>query len=61
MGGGTDLDLAGLKPLYRQMEVEVIPQVCRTESLELFREFFNNPDNDYWQDSLLAEYTLRQS
>ena len=60
MGGGTDLDLASLKPLYQQMKVEVIPQVCRAESLELFREFFNNPDNDYWPDSLLAEYTLRQ-
>ncbi|MEN8134688.1 MAG: nucleoside deaminase [Thermodesulfobacteriota bacterium] len=61
MGGGTDLDLSSLKPLYQQMKVEIIPQVCRSESLELFRAFFNNPDNDYWQESLLAEYTLRQS
>ncbi len=61
MGGGTDLDLSSLKPLYQPIKMEVIPQVCRAESLELFRAFFNNPENDYWQESLLAEYTLRQS
>lgn len=61
MGGGTDLNLANLTPLYRQMEVEVIPHICRAESLELFHTFFKNPENDYWPDSLLAEYTLRQS
>lgn len=60
MGGGTDLALSSLKPLYRDMEVEIIAQVCRAESLALFREFFNKPDNDYWQDSLLAVYTLGQ-
>ena len=61
MGGGTNLNLSSLKPLYRQMKVEIILNVCRSESLELFHEFFSNPDNDYWQDSPLAEYTLRQS
>ena len=61
MGGGTDLALAGLKPLYRQMQVEVVPHVCRAESLKLFRAFFANPENDYWQGSLLAEYTLKQA
>jgi tRNA(adenine34) deaminase len=61
MGGGTDLDLTSLKPLYRDMAVEIIPHICRAASLELFRKFFNTPDNDYWQGSLLAEYTLRQS
>jgi tRNA(adenine34) deaminase len=60
MGGGTNLNLSTLNPLYRNMQIEVIPHICRTDSLNLFREFFNNPDNDYWQDSLLAEYTLRQ-
>lgn len=60
MGGGTDLHLASLKPLYRQMEVEITPHICRSESLELFRQFFSKPDNDYWPDSLLAQYTLRQ-
>ncbi|MCK4837507.1 MAG: nucleoside deaminase [Desulfobulbaceae bacterium] len=61
MGGGTDLDLSSLKPLYQQIAMEITPQVCRAESLELFREFFNNPNNDYWQESLLTQYTLRQS
>lgn len=60
MGGGTNLDLAVLKPLYEEMAVEVVPDVCRTESLAMFKEFFSNPDYDYWQDSLLAKYTLSQ-
>lgn len=60
MGGGTGLELERLAPLYRQMDVTVIPHVGRRESLLLFREFFANPANDYWQDSFLAEYTLGQ-
>ena len=60
MGGGTSLDLASLTPLYREMKVELIPHVLRRESLDLFRKFFADPDNDYWRDSLLADYTLRQ-
>jgi tRNA(adenine34) deaminase len=60
MGGGTDVRLAHLTPLYRQQEVVITPFILRTESLILFREFFENPVNDYWQGSHLAEYTLRQ-
>lgn len=60
MGGATNLDLAPLAPLYRTMRVEVIGQVRRAESLALFREFFTNPANSYWQGSLLADYTLAQ-
>ena len=61
MGGGTNLNLSTLNPLYQQMEVEITPHICRAESLELFRKFFSNPNNDYWRDSLLEEYTLRQT
>jgi tRNA(adenine34) deaminase len=61
MGGGTDLQLHQLKPLYREMKVSVVPHILRAESLALFKEFFTKPANDYWQGSLLAEYTLRQS
>lgn len=60
MGGGTDLQLHLLKPLYRQMKATVIPHILRAESLALFKKFFTDPANDYWQESLLAEYTLRQ-
>jgi tRNA(adenine34) deaminase len=60
MGGGTGLDLYPLNPLYREMKVEVIPHVLRHESMELFKTFFSNPDNTYWQDSPLAQYTLTQ-
>jgi len=60
MGGGTSLDLTPLAPLYREMRVSITPHVLRRESLELFRAFFANQDNTYWQDSPLAEYTLAQ-
>lgn len=61
MGGGTGLSRLGLTPLYRQVKVEVIPHVLRSESLELFKQFFQNPEHSYWQDSYLAQYTLRQT
>ena len=60
MGGGTDLDLTRLAPLYREMAPTVIPAVGRRQSLELFRQFFRDPNNHYWQDSLLARHTLSQ-
>jgi tRNA(adenine34) deaminase len=60
MGGGTNLPLTALSPLYAAMEVEIAPGVCRGESLALFQHFFRNPDNPYWKGSLLADYTLRQ-
>ncbi len=60
MGGGTNLPLESLKPLYTQMKVNVTPNVLREQSLDLFRNFFSNPANLYWKDSLLANYTLNQ-
>lgn len=60
MGGGTNLDLQNLNPLYREMSVEIIPHVLRLESLELFKAFFDAPDNTYWKNSTLARYTLSQ-
>ena len=60
MGGGTNLDLNKLTPLYREMSVAITPHILRRESLELFRIFFADQDNTYWQDSPLARYTLEQ-
>jgi len=60
MGGGTALDLGKLPPLYAEMNVKVFPHVMRNECLKLFKMFFENPQNHYWQDSLLARYTLEQ-
>jgi tRNA(adenine34) deaminase len=62
MGGGTGLQLMHLTPLYRAMapEVRILPHVLRRESLELFKAFFTSPENNYWQGSLLADYTLAQ-
>jgi tRNA(adenine34) deaminase len=61
MGGGTNLPLVALNPLYAAMKIEVVPAVLRQESLALFQQFFSNPDNPYWKGSLLATYTLDQS
>lgn len=60
MGGGTNLDLSALYPLYNEMSVEIIPHVMRKESLELFRTFFADESKTYWQESPLARYTLEQ-
>ncbi len=58
MGGGTSLALQGLSPLYKDMEVALVPGVLRRESLTLFGRFFQN--YSYWQGSRLADYTLEQ-
>ncbi len=60
MGGGTNLDLQTLRPLYREITVEIVPHILRRESLELFKKFFSGPDNTYWKASPLAQYTLTQ-
>lgn len=58
MGGGTNLPLDQLAPLYQdmQVEVELVPDILRNESLTLFAHFFER--YSYHRDSLLAEYTL---
>ena len=60
MGGGTSLDLSKLTPLYREMSVAITPHILRRESLELFKIFFADQGNTYWQGSPLASYTLEQ-
>ncbi len=60
MGGGTTLPLERLKPLYAEMKVNITSHVLRRQSLDLFQKFFSNPENLYWKNSLLANYTLSQ-
>ena len=60
MGGGSDLELERLSPLYASMQVKVIPGVLRAGCLELFQHFFQDDKNDYWRDSALSQYTLDQ-
>ncbi|MBM9535527.1 nucleoside deaminase [Desulfobulbus alkaliphilus] len=59
MGGGANLPLPLLNSLYAQMRVQLVDRVLRQESLRLFQQFFRS--GSYWQDSLLARYTLAQS
>ena len=58
MGGGTNLPLYQLSPLYAEMQVQVEPGMLRTECLALFQQFFRQ--FSYWEDSLLSHYTLAQ-
>ena len=60
MGGGTGCDRLSLPALYKKSSIEVIPGVLRAESLALFKTFFSNPANTYWEGSLLEQYTLSQ-
>lgn len=60
MGGGTNLPLQLLSPLYSNLKVEITGDVLRDKGLSLFKEFFANPANDYLTGSLLARYTLDQ-
>lgn len=60
MGGGTGCDLTRLSPLYGSRKVRIVPRIRRSESLDLFKTFFSNPQNRYWSKSLLARYTLEQ-
>jgi len=60
MGGGTNLPLGQLAPLYRDIHVEIEGGVMRAECLELFKTFFSKAGSDYLKDSYLAQYTLEQ-
>ena len=60
MGGGTNLPLSQLAPLYRNIELELKGGVMRKECLELFKTFFLSADSSYLKDSYLARYTLEQ-
>jgi len=59
MGGGTNLPTKILNPLYAEMKIKLTGNVQRQESLKLFQQFFR--EHSYWQDSLLARYTLEQN
>lgn len=59
MGGGANLPLYMLNTLYAQMKVHLTDRVRREESLRLFQQFFRT--GRYWQDSLLARYTMAQT
>ncbi len=57
MGGGTNLPLGQLSPLYKNMRAVITPGVLRSESLALFKKFFGGPQA-YLRGTILAQYTL---
>lgn len=44
--------------LYKKADIKIIGGIKRAESLALFKAFFSDPSNSYWQDSPLARYTM---
>ena len=56
MGGGTNCDLSKLNPLYQKAGISIVPNILRAESAKLLKAYFQNPENSYWKDSLLADY-----
>ncbi|PHR29097.1 MAG: tRNA-specific adenosine deaminase [Desulfotalea sp.] len=60
MGGGTNLPLSQLAPLYRDIRVEIEGGVMRKDCLALFKTFFTMAESTYLKDSYLASYTLQQ-
>lgn len=60
MGGGTNVPLNTLNPLYREARIRIVPHVLRQKSLDLFYDFFNKEANLYWKGSFLEAYTLEQ-
>lgn len=60
MGGGTNLPLPLLSPLYRDLRPTITGAVLRSQSLALFKEFFSSPQCQYLRNSMLADYTRQQ-
>ncbi len=61
MGGGTGCDVSTLPELYTRNDIAIISGVLRDQSIALFKTFFSNPGNTYWNGSLLESYTLSQN
>lgn len=60
MGGGTNLPVKLLSPLYRDRKINITSGVLRDESLMLMQKFFGSEDNLYLKDTYLCEYTMEQ-
>ena len=60
MGGGTQCDTAGMRPLYQANHLAIKSGILRKESIKLLQTYFSEPKNTYLQGSLLATYTLEQ-
>ena len=60
MGGAASCDLNQLPILYKNSDIEIVSGVMREKSLGLFYKFFKKKSNQYWKNSLLETYTIKQ-
>jgi len=58
MGGGCRIEKKLFPEFYKKRFPDIKQGVMRNESLELFKQFFSSPENNYWKDSPLYKYTL---
>ncbi|MFO8111930.1 MAG: nucleoside deaminase [Desulfosalsimonadaceae bacterium] len=58
MGGGTRCNRYEMPPLYRDIDLAIVGNVLREESIALMRSFFSNPDNRYLRDTFFARYAM---
>jgi tRNA(adenine34) deaminase len=59
-GGGCRRDLKSLPPLYKDCQIEIIPNILCNQRLKLLKTYFSQPKNNYLKDSFWATYTLCQ-
>ena len=60
MGGGTNLPLKLLSPLYASHPLQVTAGVMRRECLRFFYHFFTNPKYQYLRNTLLARHSISE-
>lgn len=58
MGGGINLPLSELAPLYQQITPEIHQGVCRTEALSLFQKYYEDTANTYLRNTMLADFIM---
>ncbi len=58
--GHHDIQSNQIRHLYENFGDRIKGALLRPESLELFRQFFSNPENRYLKGTVLETYTLSQ-
>jgi len=60
MGGGTGCPRQALPPLYRDHVMKIVGGVGRADSLNLFKQFFRNPNQSYLAGTFFAQSVLNE-
>jgi tRNA(adenine34) deaminase len=58
MGGGTGCCTKKLAPIYRNAQIQIVSNMMREQSRQLFYRYFSDPQNTYLKNTMFAEYVL---